>query len=66
MNLGELVTLSLISDRPKQKLAEKLGIEPNCKAFIQYVMKEKCITEEQAKNLIMENMTLLRMMFILA
>lgn len=48
-SLEELATLSLISDLPKQALAEKLGIEPNAKAFIQYVMKEKNISEAESK-----------------
>lgn len=57
---------SLLSDSPKIALAEKLGIEPNAKAFVQWVADVRGVDIIEARKLILDNPMLMKLIFIMA
>jgi len=69
--MKELVKSSLVSDGPKEKLIKKLGLEPDengkyLRSFIQKVADELDLTYEEAKLVIADDISLSRMLFVLA
>ena len=63
--IKQLVICSLISEKPKEAIAEKLGVK-NINDLIQFIAKEEQISTEEAKRKIAESPTLLGIAFILA
>ena len=64
--INEAMQYSLLSEAPKKALADKLGIEPNAKAFVQWVADVRGMCIEDARRLILDNPMLMKLIFILA
>jgi len=66
-DFSKLAALSLVSEKPKQRVAEALGLSsPTLDEFISWVAREAGVDEDRAKEIILNSPILMKVAFILA